>query len=98
VAGEEPGDDHLRAALDGLLAGQEELTRVLLGTARDDVGGDGPSGTGWEQGGAAATPSRERRPPGPGPTPDRAHASHAQPRGTSVSRVASGRQQNRKGV
>lgn len=31
LAGEEPGDDHLLGALDLLLAGQEELTRVLLG-------------------------------------------------------------------
>lgn len=36
MAGDEPGDAHLRGALDGLLAAQEELTRVLLGNAREE--------------------------------------------------------------
>ena len=33
VAGAEPADAHLRAALEGLLDAQEEMTRVLLGNA-----------------------------------------------------------------
>ncbi|MDO5740778.1 MAG: ATP-binding protein [Ornithinimicrobium sp.] len=44
VDGVEPDDGHLRTALDGLLAGQEELTRVLLGNS----------------GGAEASPSEGR--------------------------------------
>lgn len=41
VAGAEPGDDHLRAALDGLLGDREATTRALLGHA-----GAGPLGFG----------------------------------------------------
>ncbi|ANS78907.1 Cell division protein FtsH [Serinicoccus hydrothermalis] len=57
MAGEEPGDEHLRSALDGLLAGHEELTRVLLGNARPgDDPEDVPGVTGWEQGGGCGDP------------------------------------------
>ncbi|WP_151526371.1 AAA family ATPase [Serinicoccus kebangsaanensis] len=58
VSGEEPGDEHLRSALDGLLASQEELTRVLLGNARPETE-DAPASpgvTGWEEGGGCGDP------------------------------------------
>lgn len=48
VDGAEPGDEHLRGALDGLLHDQEQLTRVLLGTGRD--GGPDGGAEGWEPG------------------------------------------------
>ncbi|WP_298888339.1 ATP-binding protein [uncultured Serinicoccus sp.] len=53
MSGEEPGDGHLRRALDGLLASQEELTRVLLGNSRPggEEGRAAPDLTGWQEGG-----------------------------------------------
>lgn len=55
VAGEDPGDEHLAAALEGLLDSQEELTRVLLGNARQ--GSDGPEDlTGWAESGGCGDP------------------------------------------
>ena len=55
IDGTEPDDRHLGAALDGLLAGQEELTRALLGAPRagtehdpDDPGGPGAAHFGGE--------------------------------------------------
>ena len=63
VEGIEPDDLHLRRALDGLLAGHEDLTRVLLGNARewrqhpDGWPEDGmPGGTGWEESGGCGNP------------------------------------------
>ncbi|WP_238348499.1 AAA family ATPase [Ornithinimicrobium pratense] len=49
VAGQEPGDEHLARALDGLLSGHEELTRVLLGGTGPEATQRGPSP--WEQSG-----------------------------------------------
>lgn len=46
VAGADPGDHHLRSALDGLLSDQESLTRALLGSGASSV--DGPVGDEWE--------------------------------------------------
>ena len=49
VDGVEPDDAHLRGALDGLLHGQEELTRVLLGDARRG-GGEAAAAEGYQDG------------------------------------------------
>ncbi|MDO5504348.1 MAG: ATP-binding protein, partial [Actinomycetia bacterium] len=46
VDGTDPGDHHLRSALDGLLSDQESLTRALLGSGASSV--DGTAGDEWE--------------------------------------------------
>ena len=58
MSAQEPGDEHLQEALDGLLTSQEELTRVLLGNSRpeDAEGSMAPGMTAWEEGGGCGDP------------------------------------------